>query len=482
MKKAYRYDDEIIFYFDAFDNKYVAKGGSLAWTLNNPGLLLSHSLYRTGYKSMGAYHQYAIFSHPLIGKEALRAWICSTRYYDSPLIEIAKYYQPTKPKQYLHQLCAITGFTSETKPRSLLTGNFEKLLRALQNLVGFSPEHEHELVLLPKITARFYSSGGKIEYYLAGYNDLLTKSHAIAWVEAHRLDAVIVHQSNGKVHLRSRPGHHFNRIRFKQKEYGTEKKFKDAIREVGEEKKGQCIWGFINGLSNSSSQALESAAFISNVARKERVLFLINDALRSLPDSVAQKFGHHTESVKFAAQFFKMLIDISEQTPSQKKPKIVVFTHSQGALIASLALNQLTLKERRRIHLFTLGGAALIEPDAAHPKSHNYFSLADLISKLTSYNFCAFLLRLREGKKSNLTPEQVIEHLIQEDIEMYLETRDSRTLAKFRKQRKEHYAHELWKAQNITILNEETSKIFEHAFKSPCYQKQVTEIINKYGG
>lgn len=40
MKKAYRYDDEIVFYFDAFDNKYVAQGGSLAWRLNNPGLLL----------------------------------------------------------------------------------------------------------------------------------------------------------------------------------------------------------------------------------------------------------------------------------------------------------------------------------------------------------------------------------------------------------------------------------------------------------
>ena len=77
MKKAYRYDDDIVFYFDAHDNKYIAKGGSLAWRLNNPGLLLSHSLYRTGYKAIGAYHQYAIFSHPIIGKEALRAWICS---------------------------------------------------------------------------------------------------------------------------------------------------------------------------------------------------------------------------------------------------------------------------------------------------------------------------------------------------------------------------------------------------------------------
>lgn len=45
---------------------------------------------------------------------------------------------------------------------------------------------------------------------------------------------------------------------------------------------------------------------------------------------------------------------------------------------------------------------------------------------------------------------------------------------------KEHYAHELWKSQNITILNEETLKIFEHAFKIPCYKNQVIEIITNY--
>ncbi len=480
MKKAYRHDDEIVFYFDAFDNKYVAQGGSLAWRLNNPGLLLSHSLHRTGYKSIGAYHQYAIFSHPLLGQKALRAWICSTKYYDCHLIEIAKYYQPNHPEQYLDQLCTLTGLPPESTPRSLLTHDFEKLLRVLQKLAGFTPENEHQLSLLPKIKARFYSIGRKVEYYLAGYDTLLKKSQAIEWVETHKLDAVIVHKSNGEMYLRSRPGHHFDQIRFKQKDYGTEKEFKDAVREVGQEKEGQCIWGFINGLSNSQSQALESASFISKTAHGEHVLYLVNDALRSLPDSIAQKFGHHSESVKFAAQFFKMLIDLSEQTSSQNKPKIIVFSHSQGALIANLALSRLTPKERQKIHLFTLGGAVLIEPDAAHPESHNYFSLPDLISKLTSYTFCAFLLRLHDGKKAGLKPEQVIEQLILEDIEMRLETRDPKAIAKFRKQREEHYAHEFWKSQNITILNDESTKFFEHALKSPCYRQQVIEIIDKY--
>lgn len=290
MKKAYRFDDEIIFYFDAFENKYVAKGGSLAWRLNNPGLLLSHSLYRTGYSAIGAYHQYAIFAHSIIGKDALRAWICSIKYFDRGLIEIAKYYLPSDPTKYLNQLCAITGFAAECMPRSLAAKDFDKLLKAIQKLAGFSPENEHQVALLPKITARFYSTKRKIEFYLAGYEDLLTKSQAIKWVETHKLDAVIVHKNNGEIYLRSRPGHHFDQIRFSQKDYGTEKEFKEAVKEVGEVKQGQCIWGFTNGILNTPTRARDSATLVCNMTGGEHVWYLVNDALiGSLGDAVAQK-------------------------------------------------------------------------------------------------------------------------------------------------------------------------------------------------
>src|ERR1700722_5555974 len=234
LKKAYRYDDETVFYFDVHDNKYVAIGGNLAWRLNNPGLLLSHSLHRIGCQGIGAYHQYAIFADSLLGKAALRTWLCSTKFCDSPLIELAKHYQPDNPQVYLKQLCTLTGFTQEIKPRSLPSKDFEKLLMILQQLTGFTPENKYTFLLLPKITAKFYSANRKIESYLAGYENLLTKPQAIEWVEAHKLDAVIVHKNNGEVYLRSRPGHHLDQIRFKQKEYGVEQEFKDAVKEVGE--------------------------------------------------------------------------------------------------------------------------------------------------------------------------------------------------------------------------------------------------------
>ncbi len=481
MKKAYRYDDEIIFYFDAFDNKYVAKGGSLAWRLNNPGLLLSHSLHRTGYNAIGAYRQYAIFAHPIIGKDALRAWVCSTKYFDSPLIEIARYYLPSNPEEYLNQLCAICGFSSEIIPRVLSAKDFDTLLKAIQKLAGFSPENEHQVALIPKITARFYSAKRKVEFYLAGYEDLLTKNQAIKWVEAHKLDAVIVHKSNGEIYLRSRPGHHFDQIRFSQKDYGTEKEFKDAVKEVGEIREGQCIWGFVNGILNTSAKARASATLVCNMTGGEHVWYLTNDAyIRSSGDAIAQKSGHDTETVKFCAQFFKMLADLSDQSLSDVKPPVVVVTHSQGALIAHRALERVASAIRQRIRIFTFGGAALISPDASHPESHNYFSAGDLISRLTSRDPALFLLELHEGTKAGLTVEQVIAQMIQDDADVYMTSQDEKAIKAYWKERQKYYDDKLYGLRNVTVLDEDRSGTFEHAFINPIYQNVLKKIIHGY--
>jgi hypothetical protein len=442
LKKAHRYDDEIIFYFDAFDNKYVAKGGSLAWRLNNPGLLLSHSLHRMGYNAIGAYHQYAIFAHPIIGKDALRAWICSTRYFDSPLIEIARYYLPSNPEEYLNQLCAICGFSSEIIPRVLSAKDFDSLLKAIQKLAGFSPENEHQVALIPKITARFYSAKRKVEFYLAGYEDLLTKNQAIKWVEAHKLD---------------------------------------AVKEVGEIREGQCIWGFVNGILNTSAKARASATLICNMTGGEHVWYLTNDAyIRSSGDAIAQKSGHDTETVKFCAQFFKMLADLSDQSLSDVKPPVVVVTHSQGALIAHRALERVASAIRQRIRIFTFGGAALISPDASHPESHNYFSAGDLISRLTSRDPALFLLELHEGTKAGLTVEQVIAQMIQDDADVYMTSQDEKAIKAYWKERQKYYDDKLHGLRNVTVLDEDRSGTFEHAFINPIYQNVLKKIIHGY--
>lgn len=480
LKKAYRYNDETVFYFDGHDNKYIAHGGSLAWRLNNPCLLTSHSLDRIKYKAIGAHHQFAIFPDPRIGKEAFRAWLHSPKYFKSSLGKIAKHYLSDNPENYLKRLCELTGFSSKTKLKSLSKANVEKLLNAVQELADFHVDKSRPFILLPKITAKFHSKDHRIESYLIGYEIILDKKEAIQWVEAHKLDAVIVHRGDAEIYLRSRPGHHFNQIHFKQEEYGADNEFKDALRDVGTQRIGQCIWGFVNGISNSAAQALQSTNLISNHANGEKVWSLVNDAkfLGNLIEAAVQKLNYRSEVIKYGVHFLKFLIDQSNQNPS--KPPIVIFAHSQGALIIDLSLNGLTPEERSRIHVHTLGGAAFISPSKANPNSHNYFSVADPIPRISTPDFTMFLLRLYEGKKLGHMPLQLLDHLIQEDIDVYLDTQDPTALEEFRKQRRVAYENMLQQAQNISILDENVSGFWEHAFAIPCYQAIVEKVINQY--
>jgi len=480
FKKAYRYDDETVFYFDEQDNKYVAKGANLTWRLNNPGLLPSRSLAKIKCKIIGTHHQYAIFPDFQMGKNALRSWMRSSKYFDSSLKEIAKHYQSGYAESYLKQLCELTGLTSQTKLSSLSSIDFEKLLNAIQKLAGFSFENDHPFSLLPKITAKFHSKDRTIESYLVGYETILSKQEAIQWIESHELDAVIVHRKEGDVYLRSRPGHHFNQIHFQQEEYGSNKEFKDAFRNVGTEEPEQCVWGFINGISNSAQQALQSANLISKHANGERVWSLVNDAkfLGNLIEAAAQKLNYRSEVVKFGVQFLKFLIELSDQSPL--KPPIVVFAHSQGALIIDLALDGLKSEERNRIHIYTFGGAAFIPPGKSHPNTLNNISIADPIPRIAMQGLVKVLLRIYEGEKMGHNSSQVVAQLIQEDIDAYVDTQNQTVVDEFKNQRQQQYENALEKSLNISIIDENISSFWEHSFAIPCYQEVVRKIINQY--
>ena len=68
-KAAYKYSDQVVFYFDSAGNKYVATGGSLACRINNPGLVHSHTHFSRKLGSIGNFGPYAIFSHQMLQKE-----------------------------------------------------------------------------------------------------------------------------------------------------------------------------------------------------------------------------------------------------------------------------------------------------------------------------------------------------------------------------------------------------------------------------
>lgn len=79
FKSATTYDENTVFYFDLAGNKYVARGGSLAWRLNNPGLVRSHSHFAYNYGAIGSKGRYAIFPRPGLGQRALVAWLQSKK-------------------------------------------------------------------------------------------------------------------------------------------------------------------------------------------------------------------------------------------------------------------------------------------------------------------------------------------------------------------------------------------------------------------
>jgi hypothetical protein len=90
-RAAYRHDEETVIYFDAFDNKWVAKGNSLSWRTNNPGLLYTREIGLTHNASViGKHHHIAIFCSAREGVKALKEWLRSQKQQRDLLRTIAK--------------------------------------------------------------------------------------------------------------------------------------------------------------------------------------------------------------------------------------------------------------------------------------------------------------------------------------------------------------------------------------------------------
>lgn len=482
FKQAYRFDDQTVFYFDERDNKYVAQGGSLSWRLNNPGLLHTHDPFVHKFNIIGAQYPFVIFPSAHVGAYVLSEWLKSPRFINECLISVAKYYQPESPDECLQKLCQFSELPPDAEIKALSRKEIHCLSRAIQLLCKFSAQYEGELNMLPKITARYYSSKGCVEYYLVGYEKLLTKGEAIVSVTSHRLDAVIVHRKNGTVYLRSRPGHHLHRIRFSNDEFESEIEFKDVIRDVGNKKEGQCIWGYINGVWNTPKIATASTQLISSLAENEQVFSLINNTKGKVKDILEcgrQKLTIDTTIVKFAAKFLELLIHISKKDPYN--PPVIIFVHSQGAIIANLALDLLNQSDRKRIRIFAFGGGSLIAPGKSHDKTHNYLSEADIIPRIGSIQLAQLIIRRYEKQKQGLSEEEIIDCLISADADYYLETTESKALAAFYRERKKFYHEEFGKISNLSVLEQsEDSGYWEHSFAVPCYQRKLQEIIQQY--
>lgn len=324
---AYKYSDDVIFYFDSAGNKYVATGGNLAWRINNPGFVSSHSHFSRANGAIGSCGRYAIFSDPLDGRKALSAWLHSKKYYNYSIKTLADYYQPKNSDRFIAQLTSLAKISADKKINSLSKSEHDQLIRALEKLCGYEPVGNESLALLPKITAKIENGKSKEDTYLIGDNIILSKQEAVEWIQSHRLDAVIVHERNEAIHLRSRPSHCIWNI--KAYEFAlapSEGKIDPLVRVIGENKPGQCIWAFINGIDNTKAQALEAAERISKAAKGEQVLSMPNDTIWWPIDfllCIILKTSADTPIITWSVKFLKYLLTLAKQRADS--PQVIVF-------------------------------------------------------------------------------------------------------------------------------------------------------------
>ncbi|MGA8163992.1 MAG: hypothetical protein WB791_03085 [Waddliaceae bacterium] len=479
---AYRYDDKTILYFDFSGNKYVATGGNLAWRINNPGLVRSHSHFAKRNKSIGSCKGYAIFPELRNGQKALQDWLHAKKYFDSTLKTLGEHYQPNNSEVFVQKVSAAAGFSPERKINSLNKIEFDALMRAIEKYCGYSTIGNEALTLLPKITAKIENGTDKDDTYLIGDSLVLSKEEAIEWILSHRLDGVVVHHRDGSLTLRSRPGHCIWNIKMHDATIPPSVGQIDTImRVVGENKGNQCIWGFINGVSNTKASALKSAELISEFAMGDAVYSMPNDtAFGGVKDLIVcgiLKITLETPIVEWTAKFFRYLLNLSEK--NQKHQHVVVFAHSQGAIISEHALELLKESERKQIRIFTFGGGSFIAPEKCHPDSHNYASAADPICRLGSPNLQYLALQRYYALKKGLNLGQLIKELSFQDAILHLDTINAQVIEAYIQKRSKYYEREFSKISNVTVLDSDPGYIWEHRFDSPCYQSIIGDIVRR---
>ena len=481
---AFPQDENTIVYFDKYGNKHIRKGGNLSWRINNPSLVKSHSHFARSNGSIGSCQGFAIFSYPEQGHKALSAWLHSKKYYNATVQAIAEHYHPKNADAFAAKLSSCIPVPIDKKLKSFTNIEFQKLLKVIEQSCGYELFGNEETCVLPKITAKI-ENGDAEETYLIGTDLVLPKKEAIVWVKANRLDAIIVRHKNGSEHLRSRPSHCIWSVQIPEEVIPpTLGEIETLVRAVGKKKSGQCIWGFINGILNSREGALESAELISDYTSGEEVLSLPNDSfLLGAKDAgvcISLKLGIDTTIVSVAAKFLRYLLDLSKKDDSS--PSVIVFAHSQGAIISEHALKLLNVDERQKMRIFTFGGGSFLEVDSCHPDSHNFASENDLVSSMGSPYFRSLAVHRYLGMKEGLSQEAIIKRWALDDALLYLDSVDALVFESFMKQRISHYESLMKKISNITILDPDPNCYVEHQFCRKCYQKEVKRLVEKYKG
>lgn len=314
-RTAHAHDEGIIFYFDFAGNKHVASGGSLAWRLNNPGLVHRSGWFSRDQGSIGHFGDYAIFSNPEKGRAALAQWLHTKKYFKGSLKTLAKHYQPNDPDSFANPLSSLTNIPVRTKIKDLNKQAFEQLLVCIEKLCGYTSKGNEKISILPKIIARIENGKNLEDTYLIGGGIVLSKKEALEWTQSNRLDAVIAHEYDGGLHLRSRSDRCIHNVYLPTAIFSRDD-IDPLVRIVGTAKPSQCIWAFINGIDNTKREALESVERISVMAGGEEVLSMPNDTRCKLIDLCAcllLKSSANIPIINWAVKFLRYLLALEKK-------------------------------------------------------------------------------------------------------------------------------------------------------------------------
>lgn len=371
------------------------------------------------------------------------------------------------------------GVPETIKLKDLTPDKFESLLCSIEKLCGFFRTGNEEFFLLPKIAAKI-ECPEKEDLYLVGKDLTLTYQEAINWINSHRLDAVVVHRSNESIYLRSRPRYRMQTLKITCEQHcDVAGELETLARKIGKKVESQCIWGFVNGIRNVRKDAIESCNLISAQAKGEEVFSLCNDrflqGLKEVGVAIFLKIGIDTPIAENAVQFFRYLLALSKQ---QVNSPVIVFAHSQGAAIVEHALVALAEDERKKIRIFTFGGWSFIAPGVAHPDSHNYTSVGDIIPRMGSFNLQYLAIKRYEGFIEGLNLEQIISRLAFRDAIQDLDCFDAQVIEKYAQERSKYYQEEFRKISNVTVVDSQS--LWEHSFNNESYQAIVRMKIDQY--
>jgi hypothetical protein len=469
-------------YFDGFNNKHVRRGGTLAWRCNNPGLIRSHSDVSIRIGSIGHCGQYPVFPNIFLGRQALCSWLRLKSYFSEPLIAIARYHSPKDPEIYLANLCHLTELDKNSTPSQLSKTEFEKLVWAIEEISGgHKVSSDQSFEHIPKIIGKFSLNKGMIEYYLIADKRILTKEATIADIRAEKIDAVIVHRSDGTEYIRSRPGHIFSEIYTETEKKIELPKIQNIIREAGEYREGQAIWGFINGIINPTFMAKKNLQKMVEAVNGEQVWGMINDTglaqAFGASDAFSMKFGMSPEIVNTAIDYIHFLIDQSEK--HSEKPPIIIIAHSEGAMIAEFAVKQLKPSIQKKIQFWTFGGAGFVPDGICHPKTCNYVNQHDPIIQAVSPLDYRILTVRDQFKEKKL--DYIANILAEED--MLVQGFDIGPIYKVSKEKKANeYKKRLDELANTRIIYHKKLVWNHHEFKDPEYQLKLQELIEEFYG